>query len=243
MRLLYKQVISTSGDSNLGGDDFDEAIVNWLVQQYNLGIDSNSNINSNSQLSRDNGSRGVADIPETTYKKEITFSESNDRIDELAVSVRAGDLSSGGVGGGGDNRANTVNSNERKQKSRKIGEVNTVKNPMKDPVARSRLFEAARKAKEMLSFQKSVVIDIPMLDAEGRGLSCELSRSKFETLTKPLLNRLLKVQVPCNYFSIMGSVLYSYERRLFIALSLSRSLSTSRTVYTISLGKRVILKM
>jgi molecular chaperone DnaK (HSP70) len=30
------KVIATSGDAHLGGDDFDNVIVDWLVEQYSL---------------------------------------------------------------------------------------------------------------------------------------------------------------------------------------------------------------
>merc|ERR1712127_872115 len=32
--ILVFEVVSTAGDANLGGDDFDKALVNWLVKDF-----------------------------------------------------------------------------------------------------------------------------------------------------------------------------------------------------------------
>lgn len=78
-----------------------------------------------------------------------------------------------------------------------------VQNPKKDPVARSRLFDAACAAKVALSSQKSVIIDIPSLDSARRGVRCELTRNRFEALTRGLLVRLLK---PLREVAIMSGI-------------------------------------
>ena len=40
------EVHATGGDASLGGDDFDYAIVNWMIQSLNLNVDSNAKMKS-----------------------------------------------------------------------------------------------------------------------------------------------------------------------------------------------------
>lgn len=114
----FVEVIATSGDSYLGGDDFDEVIKEWLLDQFAI------------------------KCPES---------------------------------------------------------VKFIKN---DPVAQSRLLEEAEKAKRRLSSERVVQIDIPFLYGT-EGLTVELTRAKFESLSKNLYNRLLR---PLREVSIMAGI-------------------------------------
>lgn len=112
------EVIATSGDAHLGGDDFDEVIVRWVLTQI----------------------------------------ETEDEV-----------------------------------MSRKI---------RGNPIAISRIREAASTAKCQLSKSNSAVIDIPLL-YQDYSINYELSRYKFNALCKGLITRLLK---PVREAAIMAGV-------------------------------------
>jgi len=114
----FVEVIATSGDAHLGGDDFDELIVGWMVEQI-----------------------AVLDVG-------------------ISKAVRS------------------------------------------DPVATSRMYEAAEDAKVRLSTAAAVEISLPMLRG-GFSLTCTLTRKRFETMSKKLIVRLLK---PLREVAIMAGV-------------------------------------
>lgn len=125
----FAEVIATSGDALLGGDDFDNLLVQWMLDQFACNID---NI------------RGVDDIS-------------------------------------GQSIANKIR---------------------KDPFSLSRLTSAAEAAKIQLSAQNEVEIYVDNL-FENYELRCIISRSKFDAITKKLLERILK---PLREVAVMAGI-------------------------------------
>ena len=60
----FVEVIATSGDSHLGGDDFDSIIANWIIEQFGTNMKSSeSNSNSNSIIDSKTAIKAVKSSP------------------------------------------------------------------------------------------------------------------------------------------------------------------------------------
>lgn len=116
----FVEVIATSGDPHLGGDDFDAVVVDYMVDQFGLAI----------------------------------------------------------------------------------GDKDRAKGLLADPVTTSRLYEAAVDAKIRLSSEPNVTISVPFL-IDDVGLTCVLKRSRFESLSRSLLVRLMK---PLREVAVMAGI-------------------------------------
>lgn len=120
----FVEVIATSGDSHLGGDDFDAAIATWLIEQ----------------IANKKASQSKSDTSDCSILSPSTL-------------------------------------------------ISQIK---RDPLLLSKIYIAAENAKIDLSVNKSVTIELGNMFNDGNLYSFNMTQGKFESLTKSLLQRLLR---------------------------------------------------
>lgn len=79
------QVLATGGDTNLGGDDFDHALADWILSQLPATSNSNTELNAELMLIANAGKHRLSDEQETELSYgDWTASLSRERFAEIA---------------------------------------------------------------------------------------------------------------------------------------------------------------
>lgn len=174
----FVEVIATSGDNHLGGDDFDDVIVNYILDQVRVDIVNGADIYVGNLLGK--------------HSKTMLAQASGD------ISVSAS--RSGGTQESGSQDGETQSKARRKLLANNI--VKALRNG-KDPLIWNRLHDAAVVAKCSLSERQNTTIHLPMLLGPRYNLELNITRKRFEGLSQSLLARILK---PLREVAIMSGV-------------------------------------
>ena len=189
----FVEVIATSGDEHLGGDDFDQIIEEWLLEHLFLQL---KHMYQNQQ---DGHRLGNYD---QDYKHQHGEHPHNKNLPNESKVDRY-------IGTGMEYRSDCTDIvplllRAMGRLSSKQGLLQYIKSIDQRAALqlRVRLKQSAVQAKESLSSHITTQIELPNLIGNV-DLSVELTRRKFESLSKPLLNSILK---PLRQVAIMAGI-------------------------------------